>query len=770
MLRQGSPRHRRTPQQTNDQTTNQRKTKSRRFKKPPEPISQSNNTVNLSNKHLNQHHLSVLSKGLSFCPTPRPIHPCHILRDTFLFNRRVKLKYHFARNTTNVQETPTNPDYFKAFKPSSGWTPPPGKDLFLDAFTGNIINRISQLKLTTPQKNLTLDEINAFTDLKNDPNIVIKPADKGGATVVLNRQDYINEALRQLSNTNHYELSSQQEFEKSAVEIKNFLSNYVKNGHLPPYTHLHLTYKFPRLPQLYLLPKIHKRDNPGRPIISAVGCPTEKISAFVDSIFKPLVYQLPSYIRDTTDFINKIQHVNVPENHNLVTIDVSSLYTNIPHTEGILACRAALLNRDRDDPHTWFLLTLLRHVLTLNYFAFNGVIYHQTSGTAMGTKLAPNYANLFMGQLELDLIDSYPVKPTVWYRFIDDIFCVFPGTTEETQNFIDHLNRQHKTIKFTAEISNLRINFLDTTIIRNNDGSLSTTLYRKPTDTFQYLHFKSYHPLHQKRSIPYSQFVRVRRICSLKKDFFVNTDLMIRHFITRGYPMKLLIESQTKAANLNREDLLTPSTRERTQTIPYITTFSPAHQDVTNIIQNSLFLLENARPKIHHEYKYIVTARRSRNFRDLLTSSTLSDRPTTTRTKRGSQPCGRPRCSICQHVKTTDSVTSHSTGKSVRLPANTNCTTIDAVYMIECRACGIQYVGQTSDSILTRLRQHLRDIRMNDEYKAVSVHFNSEGHSPNDVIILGLDTATDLNARLRLEEAWIHVMNTIQPRGLNQRF
>ena len=705
MLRTGSRRHRESIIQTNHQTTIQRKT-TRRFKKPPQPITDVTNTVNLSNKHLNQHHISVPNKGLSFCPTPRPTHPCHQLRDAFLFNCRIRLKHHFAHQQLIQTSEPdtsqhvTQNNIYKKFQPSSGWTPPAGRDLFLDCFAGNIVNKVDQLKSNSTRKNLTEQEIEAYLDLKNDTSIVIKPADKGGATVILNRTDYIAEAKRQLSNETHYKRSNLTEFEKSAVEVKTFLTNYVKNGHLPPYTHLHLTHKFPRLPQLYLLPKIHKRNNPGRPIISAVGCPTEKISAFVDSTLRPLVLDLPSFIKDTTDFIQKIQQVRIEPNHCLLTIDVSSLYTNIPHNEGLKACRDALLTRDRDEPHTWFILTLLRFVLTLNYFAFNDEIYHQISGTAMGTKLAPNYANIFMGKLEQQLIDSYPVKPTIWLRFIDDIFCIFPGNLQETQKYVDHLNNQHPTIKFTAEISNQSVNFLDTTVTRETNGSLSTNLYRKPTDTFKYLHYRSYHPSHQKRSIPYSQFVRIRRICTHKRDYFTNTDLMIRHFISRGYPMKLLIKAQTDAASLVRSELLKPKTRSETETVPFITTYGPAHQDIKNILQSSLFLLDNSRPPINNKYKFLVTARRCPNLRDLLTQSKLPSTTAIGPRSRGCKPCQRPRCTVCKHVKTTTSVKSHSTGRNVTIPATTTCTSVNIIYIIECRRCGIQYVGQTSNTLI----------------------------------------------------------------------
>ena len=211
---------------------------------------------------------------------------------------------------------------------------------------------------------------------------------------------------------------------------------------------------------LYLLPKIHKVGNPGRPIFSACGGLTEKISEFVDSKVRPFVTRLPSYVKDTTDFLNTIQAIHVPSNHTLMTIDVLLLYTNIPHNEGLDTCREHLL----------------QPILNLNYFEFNGVIFHQVSGTAMGTKMAPNYANIFMGQLEKKLIDRYPTKPTLWLRYIDDVFCVFPGDPTEARAFLHYLNQQHATIKFTADVSTSTVNFLDVQVSRNQDGTLSTNL------------------------------------------------------------------------------------------------------------------------------------------------------------------------------------------------------------------------------------------------------------------------------------------------------
>ena len=97
--------------------------------------------------------------------------------------------------------------------------------------------------------------------------------------------------------------------------------------------------------RLYILPKIHKnKDNPpGRPIVSATSHPTEHISQFVDVHLNPLVPKLPSYIKDTTHFLRKLDDLKeLPPESLLVTLDVFSLYTNLPHKEGIEAFRKVL--------------------------------------------------------------------------------------------------------------------------------------------------------------------------------------------------------------------------------------------------------------------------------------------------------------------------------------------------------------------------------------------------------------------------------------------
>lgn len=144
---------------------------------------------------------------------------------------------------------------------------------------------------------------------------------------------------------------------------------------------------------------------------------------------------------------------------------------------------------------------------------FNGEHYLQKRGTAIGTKMAPSYANLFMHKIESGIIDSFPYKPVTWMRYIDDIFFVWMNGEESLKLFMNHMNNYHDTIKFTFNWSTEEVDFLDVTV-KLNDGIIQTDLYTKPTDKHQYLFFTSCHPSASKKGIPYAQALRIRRICS----------------------------------------------------------------------------------------------------------------------------------------------------------------------------------------------------------------------------------------------------------------
>ena len=363
----------------------------------------------------------------------------------------------------------------------------------------------------------------SLREVSENSDIIIKKADKGSAVVVMNTADYLREGYRQLSDTKFYIKLEHDPTEEVAEKVTKTLTQMKQKGLISNKNFEHLNPVNCTEGRFYMLPKIHKKGVPGRPICSSVNHPTSRISKLVDEHIKHYVPKTKSYNRDTQDFIKKIKTLgSIPEGAILCTLDVSSLYTNIPNNEGILAVADKLRSDPTKTPISNFILDLLKLVLHSMNFTFNRDHYLQTGGTAMGTSLAPNYANLFMDRFETKALAGFPQKPLTWRRFIDDIFLVWTHGEESLKTFIDYLNSLHKTINFTHEMSYSYIDFPDTIVKFSPDRGLITTRFNKPTDTHLYLEYSSAHPHSVLTKGPYGQYLRLRRICTLDCDFEAN--------------------------------------------------------------------------------------------------------------------------------------------------------------------------------------------------------------------------------------------------------
>ena len=173
------------------------------------------------------------------------------------------------------------------------------------------------------------------------------------------------------------------------------------------------------------------------------------------------VKELRSYVKDSTDFIQKINNVRFP-------------YTNIPNNEGIKAVETTLNSKTIA---IRIITTFLLLVLTLDNFIFNCQNYLQIEGCAMETKCAPSYANTFMGIFEEKFI--YPLINNMirlYLRFINDIFIIWTGTLDQLLEFKQQVNEVHPSIKFDFKFSNKEVNFLDTAVYKTPIGKLETKL------------------------------------------------------------------------------------------------------------------------------------------------------------------------------------------------------------------------------------------------------------------------------------------------------
>ena len=118
----------------------------------------------------------------------------------------------------------------------------------------------------------------------------------------------------------------------------------------------------------------------------------------------------------------------------------------------------------------------------MNNFTFNQHHYLQIHGTAMGTKMTPSFANLFLGIFETNALSNTPFHPHTWWRYLDDVFMIWTEGLDHLKIFVDYLNNIHPTIKFTSNHSLTNVPFLDVMVLYITALYTDLTdLYTKPT-------------------------------------------------------------------------------------------------------------------------------------------------------------------------------------------------------------------------------------------------------------------------------------------------
>ena len=591
----------------------------------------SKNVVNLSKQKLAKAEISLLSKGLKFVPTSNHINKARLKMELEAYGRMLRLKWHFRNDEKEFHR--------KRVKQKSTLNPR-NKDAAIEIYLSSLEEKLMNIEI--PQNkyiNLTREERTALYDLKNDKSIIIKSVDKGSAVTVWDREDYIKEAEKQLGDNDVYEEVCN-DAEPFISTIHKATEKIRKRGDLDADTIKYFMAKDPKFARFYLLPKIHKRlhDVPGRPDISNCNYYTENISSFLDFHLQPLARGVKPCIKDTNHFLKKLCSLpNLPDDIILCTVDVVGLYPNIPHDEGLSALRKRLDLRQEKDVTTSILVQLAEVVLKNNIFTFKEKTLKQKWGTAIGTKFAPPYSILFMAELEEEILSETELKPYLWWRYIHDIFFLWENGEEKLKEFIEHLNEKDPTIKFTAECSQTSINFLDVTVSLTG-GKINTDLYVKPTDSHQYLHSSSCHPYRCKKGIPYSQALRLNRICSDPSSFDKRCNDLEKWLIERGYSEREVRKQVLRARSFSRDSVLDrESTRDEQNKMTFNLTYYPAFQNVKKILAELHLLLT---PDVAHKTVFTnvptIGFKNGRSLKDHLVPAVLPNIDAEGRCK----PCG----------------------------------------------------------------------------------------------------------------------------------
>ena len=593
--------------------------------------------------------------------------------DIDVFCRRLRINYIFNGNEEDEDDDIGGP----LVRNKSDWIPKPTKDKYLE----ESINTLKSNSLETNKHvkdNLCRNERQALFRLKSDKSIVIKEADKGNAVVILDREYYREKILDMLKDGMYYEETDKKADQKTYKMITKLLHEHEGELHkeeIDYITNFTFTESY-----FYGLPKVHKSEvisnailvqhtecikilNPDdlkfRPIVGGPNCVTQRLSHFIDIILKPLCCEVPSFIRDDLEFLNHLP-TTVNPNSELISFDVVSLYTNIPHDLGISAITFWLENKRnivQDRFSKDFILETVKIILERNVFYFDGKFYRQKRGTAMGTKMAPTYATLVLGYLEHilyeQLLNSYGQEFASyvrqnWKRFLDDCFIIW-NSDIPVEIFHTELNSLNDQIRFTINRSKIEMPFLDVLIRISTNNNIITDIFSKDTDTHMYLNFRSSHPKHIKINIPFNLASRIITITNTEELRDTRLRELRLYLKNQQYPEEIVEHGIQKALEKGpihtelREQVHVTSNQNNI--IPFVTTYNPRDYNIFHFMKQIEFNLNSSErmKNVLQKKKIINSKRQPKNLKGVLSSSKFDFHESSPSVKK----CTDKRCMIC---------------------------------------------------------------------------------------------------------------------------
>jgi len=490
--------------------------------------------------------ISILSKGPTFCFPNNP--SIKVYYDYILdFIRRLQWHILLKKHTFSSRNR-------FGYKKSKTWANP----LLINENIKTLSKKILHSSIQILKKSSYRQSSEKF----QYNHVKITTADKGSNWIIMSHKHYNQEGNDQLSNTNFYTRLEKPKHKHNNAAINRLIDYLYVNKYinLTEKRFLINTNSY-KVRNFYLLPKVHKKtwsiantQPKGRPIVNCKHSESYQIAIFIDYFLQPIVKQSSSYVQDSFHFLSLIHNLNVSERDILITIDVQSLYTNIPIDGAIEAIKRQFIKYPDNKRPDSVIINLLKIILFNNDFTFDNSTYLQNSGVAMGQRFAPSVANIYLNDWEENVRLIHPNFPSIWLRYIDDIFTIWNDDLNSFFSFFDEINSFDRHIKFTYEYSHDSIDFLDLTIFKNSN-TLCNKVFFKATNSHTILHPSSSHPKHIFKGILYSQIRRWASLCSFREDFNAACSLIFPVWQSRGYTKTILRNSKSRVlAHLNLKD------------------------------------------------------------------------------------------------------------------------------------------------------------------------------------------------------------------------
>ena len=399
--------------------------------------------------------------------------------------------------------------------------------------------------------NIPKEEYDALIALSKNTDIIISRPDKGSGVIIMNRTDYLAKMENILSDTSKFKLANNQDIYKISRTIETRVRNYLRDKVKKPgyITETQYTKFYPngsRIGVMYGQPKVHKPGAPLRPVCSAIGTATYDLGKYLAEVIAPAkVSSHGTDLHSTFTFVDQIKDVDMT-GLVMVSYDVRSLFTNVPLQRTIDICMDRMYRSETITPPT-IPEDVLRKLISLcvcnNTFVFDGKVYEQIDGVAMGSSLGPVLANIWMAHLEENhmLIEQSVPQPLHYRRYADDTFCLFK-TLEDAYSFLEFINSVDPSTKFDIEIeSEQKLPFLDTVVSRVNGQQYPViSTYVKPTDKGLFYNFASFVPSKYKGNLVGTLTYRAYKIASNYNIFNVDIQKIREKFRKNGFSISFV--------------------------------------------------------------------------------------------------------------------------------------------------------------------------------------------------------------------------------------
>lgn len=486
-------------------------------------------------------------------------------------------------------------------------------------------------EIETP--NLTLKEEEALKKLMKDRSIVIKPIDKNLGTACINKELYIKEVEKLLGDPNSYKELTKDPTVATLNKLNMLIESLHKEKKLSQRIAQRILPDKQAVPgKFYALPKIHKPKLGWRPIVANNQHPTENLSKWISSVLKPTSERTQTYVSNSYSVADEISLIDKAQKEKsdwiIITADVENLYGNIPHREGAANC-IEMIYADRNNKlkpkDRNAMQALIHNTLCNNVFEFNTKYYTQINGTAMGTSMAPAYANLYLAKKEEEWLKSTTKKPYIllFKRYLDDILILLNNSNGILTEMLEELKELYKPLKLTIEHGK-SLPFLDLVIELEGDN-LGYKLYRKPLNARELLPRNSCHPNQCKEGTIIGEYKRIEKLNSTALNKRKEEIKLMQRCMRKKYSWK-------EVKRLKRKAKREKGAREEGEKRVYMTlTYNPNTEVVSrHVAQRVKEAKKEQREREEREIpevKLLTCFRTQPNLKKLLTRARVASNP-----------------------------------------------------------------------------------------------------------------------------------------------